>query len=93
MMSSVGPSYLNLLESGELARRAQKAFYSLADCTTCRRRCHADRTQQQSQRSYCRTGRLALVSARVARFLPQHYVDILAEFQTIAKTKSLGVRG
>ena len=32
-MSTLWPSYLNLLESGELARRAQKAIESLADCT------------------------------------------------------------
>jgi putative pyruvate formate lyase activating enzyme len=62
-MSTLWPSYLNLLECGELARRARKAIELLGDCATCPRRCHADRAHEHSQRSYCRTGRLAMVSS------------------------------
>ncbi len=36
---------------------------ALADCTTCPRQCHADRRQQDNPQSYCRTGRLAIVSS------------------------------
>ena len=61
-MPSTWPGYLELLESGELARRAREAVDALADCTVCPRQCHADRRQDDSPRSYCRTGRLAIVS-------------------------------
>ena len=61
-MPSTWPGYLELLESGELARRAREAVDALADCTACPRQCHADRRQDDSPRSYCRTGRLAIVS-------------------------------
>ncbi|MGO8691857.1 MAG: radical SAM protein [Thermoguttaceae bacterium] len=62
-MASTWPGYLELLESGELARRAQAAVEALADCTVCPRRCHARRRDDDSSRSYCRTGRLAVVSS------------------------------
>ena len=62
-MASTWPGYLELLESGELARRAQAAVEALADCTVCPRQCHADRRHDDSPRSYCRTGRLAVVSS------------------------------
>ena len=61
-MSSTWPSYLELLESGELSRRARQAVEALADCTACPRRCHADRRGEESPESYCRSGRLAVVS-------------------------------
>jgi putative pyruvate formate lyase activating enzyme len=61
-MAATGPAYLNLLESGELARRAREAVAALADCVCCPRQCHADRRQPDSPESYCRIGRLALVS-------------------------------
>jgi putative pyruvate formate lyase activating enzyme len=51
------------MESGELARRAREAVEALADCAACPRQCHADRRQEESPRSYCRTGRLAIVSS------------------------------
>jgi putative pyruvate formate lyase activating enzyme len=54
---------LSLLENGELARRAQAAVEALADCTCCPRLCHADRRQDDSPKSYCRTGRRAIVSS------------------------------
>lgn len=62
-MPSAWPVYLELRESGELACRAQAAIEALADCTTCPRQCHADRRQPESPQSYCRTGRLAIVSS------------------------------
>jgi len=62
-MASVWPSYLALSESGELGRLAQAAVEALADCTCCPRLCHADRCQDDSPKSYCRTGRRAVVSS------------------------------
>jgi putative pyruvate formate lyase activating enzyme len=62
-MPSIWPSYLELLESGELARRAREAVDALADCACCPRLCHADRRQPNSPQSYCHTGRLAVVSS------------------------------
>jgi putative pyruvate formate lyase activating enzyme len=58
-MPSSWPSYVGLLESGELARRAREAVGALADCTACPRQCHADRRRDDSPQSCCRTGRLA----------------------------------
>ncbi len=62
-MPSHWPSYLQLLESGELARRAHTAVDCLADCTLCGRQCRADRTGAEAPKSYCRTGRRAIVSS------------------------------
>ncbi len=61
-MVSTWPSYLNLLEDGQLAQRAREAVESLANCTVCSRLCHADRRQADSPQAYCKTGRLAVVS-------------------------------
>jgi putative pyruvate formate lyase activating enzyme len=61
-MPSTWPGYLELLENGELARRAREAVDTLADCTSCPRLCHADRREEGSRPGYCRTGRLAVVS-------------------------------
>jgi putative pyruvate formate lyase activating enzyme len=61
-MPATWPAYLELLESGELAHRACEAVDALANCTACPRQCHADRRQDDSPQSYCRTGRLAIVS-------------------------------
>jgi len=65
-MALTWPNYLELARSGELARRAREAVDALADCAACPRQCHADRQEQLSARSYCRTGRLALVSSAFA---------------------------
>jgi len=62
-MPSTWPAYVELLKSGELAHRAREAVDALADCACCPRLCHADRRQPDSPQSYCRTGRLALVSS------------------------------
>ena len=62
-MPSSYPAYVDLLESGELARRAEQAVDWLADCAVCARECHVDRLDQANLKSYCRTGRHALVSS------------------------------
>ncbi|MBU4272707.1 MAG: radical SAM protein [Planctomycetes bacterium] len=64
-MTSIWPSYLRLLESGELGRRAREAISVLADCTVCPRQCHADR-RQAGPLSYCHAGRAARVSSAFA---------------------------
>lgn len=60
------PAYLELVQSGELARRAREAVAALADCTCCPRQCHADRREEAPPRAYCRTGRLAVVGSAFA---------------------------
>ncbi len=67
-MTTSYPSYLQLFESGELARRVERAIASLADCTGCPRRCHADRRREEVSGAYCRIGR----HAKVASFGPHH---------------------
>jgi putative pyruvate formate lyase activating enzyme len=62
-MPSTHPAYLETFESGELARRAEQAIESLADCAACGRQCHVDRLSQTDLKSYCRTGRYAYVSS------------------------------
>jgi putative pyruvate formate lyase activating enzyme len=62
-MPSTWPGYLELLENGELARRAREAVKALAECTCCPRQCQVDRQHDDPSRSYCRTGRLASVSS------------------------------
>ncbi len=57
------PSYLKLLCEGELARRAERAVASLAECTGCARQCRADRISMRGRKPFCRTGRLAWVSS------------------------------
>ncbi|MHC4179480.1 MAG: radical SAM protein [Planctomycetota bacterium] len=62
-MATSYPAYLELYESGELARRTQRAVESLADCVLCGRECHADRSQRVDRESYCHGGRQAYVSS------------------------------
>lgn len=61
------PAYLDLLESGELARRAELAWHRLQDCDLCARYCHVDRLRG-SPGAVCRTGE----RARVHSFGPHH---------------------
>jgi putative pyruvate formate lyase activating enzyme len=61
------PGYVLLLQSGELARRARRAFQHLASCDLCANYCRADRLKS-ARGSRCRTGR----RARVASFGPHH---------------------
>jgi putative pyruvate formate lyase activating enzyme len=62
-MSSGYPAYVELWESGELARRAEQAVGSMADCALCGRQCHVDRFDEADLKSFCRTGRQAYVSS------------------------------
>lgn len=56
------PAYLDLLETGELARRAQEADGRLAACDLCARHCRVDR-HRTIRGAVCRTGDLAVVSS------------------------------
>ena len=60
------PAYLELYESGELARRAEEAVASLASCRVCPRNCEVDRLADERQT--CHTGRYA----RVSSHFPHH---------------------
>jgi putative pyruvate formate lyase activating enzyme len=62
-MGSEYPGYLNLLEGGELARRAGRAVELLADCALCGRQCRVDRVNEDQPESYCHGGREACVSS------------------------------
>jgi putative pyruvate formate lyase activating enzyme len=53
-------AYLDLLASGELARRVQAAWRHLEDCDLCARYCHVNR-RETIQGAVCRTGELARV--------------------------------
>jgi len=57
----MAPSYLRLLESGELERRAEEALARLSSCRLCPRRCEVDRLA--GERGYCRAGRQAVVAS------------------------------
>ncbi len=56
------PSYLDLLQSGELAERASRAVTRLASCDLCARYCRVDRFEGVKG-AVCRTGRRAVVSS------------------------------
>ena len=60
------PSYLDLLEDGELARRAQVLDRELAACTLCPHRCGADRSEWR--RARCGIGRSVLVASAHPHF-------------------------
>jgi putative pyruvate formate lyase activating enzyme len=60
------PGYLALHESGELARRIDRALAILGDCTVCPRDCHVDRLKDE--RKLCRVGRYAKVASFFAHF-------------------------
>ncbi len=60
------PSYIALWQSGELARRVERALGKLADCTLCPRNCHVDRMADKF--SVCRVGRYAPVSSYFPHF-------------------------
>lgn len=56
------PGYLDLLETGELARRAREADGRLAACDLCARYCRVDR-HRTIRGAVCRTGDFAIVSS------------------------------
>ena len=60
------PCYLPLLESGELAKRAEDALKKLADCALCPRDCQVDRAAGKI--AVCQCGRYARVSSYFAHF-------------------------
>ncbi len=59
------PVYLDL-PAGEIARRAEEAVASLAECRLCPRDCAVDRLA--GKWSACKTGRHAVVSSAFAHF-------------------------
>ncbi|MEJ5250376.1 MAG: radical SAM protein [Chthonomonadetes bacterium] len=60
------PAYLALHRTGDLQRRAQKAFSALKECRLCPRNCAVDRLTEG--RGVCRTSRYAVVSS----YFPHH---------------------
>jgi putative pyruvate formate lyase activating enzyme len=60
------PAYLRLHESGELARRVERALGLLEDCTVCPRDCHVNRLADRF--AVCKTGRYAVVSSAFPHF-------------------------
>lgn len=62
----VPPAYLSLAESGELARRAERALSKLGDCVLCPRNCHINRLADRF--AVCRVGRHARISSHFPHF-------------------------
>jgi putative pyruvate formate lyase activating enzyme len=60
------PAYLELWQSGELARRVKLGLEKLGDCVLCPRNCHVNRIENKTK--VCRTGRYAIVSSHFAHF-------------------------
>lgn len=60
------PSYIELLLNGELYRRAEKAYASLASCTSCPRDCNVDRINDEY--GICTSGHLPIVSSYTPHF-------------------------
>ncbi len=60
------PSYLNLVENGELGTRIEQALALLKECRLCPRCCAVDRLGDRT--GFCRTGRHAVVSSAVPHF-------------------------
>jgi len=61
------PAYRHLLDTGELARRAEAAYEHLADCDLCARYCRVDRGKG-IEGAVCRTA----MRAMVASYGPHH---------------------
>jgi putative pyruvate formate lyase activating enzyme len=60
------PAYLRVFESGELARRVERAQEALRSCQACPRNCRVNRLEDKF--AVCRTGRHAIVSSHFAHF-------------------------
>jgi putative pyruvate formate lyase activating enzyme len=65
-MPETWPAYLELYESGELARRVEDAVGALGECRVCPRDCKVDRLANEAR--VCHTGRLARVSSYFPHF-------------------------
>lgn len=60
------PSYIKLLQSGELKVRAEKAYNNLNSCTSCPRDCKVDRIS--GKYGICTSGHLPIVSSYTPHF-------------------------
>lgn len=60
------PSYIKLLHSGELYKRAEKAYENLSSCTSCPRDCDVDRIN--GEYGICTSGHLPIVSSYTPHF-------------------------
>lgn len=60
------PSYIKLLRSGELYKRAEKAYQNLSSCTSCPRDCKVDRIN--GEYGICTSGHLPIVSSYTPHF-------------------------
>ncbi len=60
------PSYIKLLESGELEKRVRQADEILKSCTSCPRNCLVDRTN--GELGVCQSGSLPIVSSYTPHF-------------------------
>jgi putative pyruvate formate lyase activating enzyme len=60
-MTTFDPSYLKLLQSGELQTRAAQAYASLSECSLCAWKCNVDRLADQL--GVCKTGERARISS------------------------------
>jgi putative pyruvate formate lyase activating enzyme len=60
------PAYLALYETGELARRVDRAIASLHQCRVCPRDCDVDRLADKY--AFCKTGRHAVVGSYFPHF-------------------------
>jgi putative pyruvate formate lyase activating enzyme len=58
------PGYLDLLKSGELAKRAEQLEKRLESCDLCPRKCGVNRLQDQ--RGFCHSGKLPALSSSCA---------------------------
>ena len=63
---SFNPSYIELLHSGELLDRVEKAYSNLYSCTSCPRNCNVDRISNEY--GICTSGHLPIVSAYTPHF-------------------------
>ena len=60
------PSYLNLLHTGELEKRVEKARALLSACTLCPHKCKINRLE--GEKGFCRIGAKAMVASFGAHF-------------------------
>jgi putative pyruvate formate lyase activating enzyme len=66
-MMALEPAYLSLLRSGELQKRAEKAFRRLECCDICPRQCSVNRCHS-AEGAACHTGLRAVVSGCTPHF-------------------------